>query len=276
MIETAAKTVGRLFPMLADELLSARMKDTPEDYVKKVLVNAFFIAAVVTFLLFVVLSGLRASGAHVSYSWLLIVFPVSYTFSFLFFIRIPRVYMHREEIEIDKNVLFAGRYLMIKLESGEPLFLSLIGASKGYGATSKAFGDIVQNVNVGSTIEKAIDRAVKYNPARNFKRILWEVSNAIQTGSNIRNSLKAILNQIEQEHLIEIEKYGKKLNSLTLFYMVLAVIVPSLGMTMFILIASFIKIQVPMSILYFILFMLAFLQFMFIAMFRAIRPGLDI
>lgn len=276
MIETAAKTLARFFPKLGDELISARLKDSPADYMKKVLVNSVLISSVVTFLVFVVLSGMRAAGTHVSYSWLLLVLASSYVFSFFFFSQIPRVYMHREEREIDKNILFAGRYLLIKLESGEPLFLSIIGASHGYGATSRAFDGIVHDVNFGSTIEKAIDRAVKYNPARNFKRILWELSNAIQTGSNIRNSLKAILNQIEQEHLIEIEKYGKKLNSLTLFYMILAVIVPSLGMTMFIIIASFIKIQVPMNILYFILFLLAFVQFMFIAIFRAIRPGLDV
>lgn len=266
----------RFFPTLRDELISARMKDTPEMYLRKIVVNALMFGIFVSFLVFVMLSGMRARDPSLSYTWLFLVFPLVFLFSFFFFRQIPRVQMRREERDINKNILFAGRYLLIKMEAGEPLFLSLIGASKGYGATSRACHDIVQDVNFGSTIEKAIDRAVRYNPSRNFKRILWELSNAMQTGSNIKNSLKAILNQIEQEHLIEIEKYGKKLNSLTLFYMVLAVILPSLGMTMFIIIASFIKIQVPVTILYFLLFMLAFVQFMFIAVFRAIRPGVEV
>ncbi|MBI4441375.1 type II secretion system F family protein [Candidatus Woesearchaeota archaeon] len=276
MIEPLVAFLVRLFPTLSDELISARLKDKPEEYLKKVLVNAVMIAIVVTFLMFVMLSGMKARDPTISYRLLFLAFPGSLVFAFLFFRNIPRVYMRREEVEINKNILFAGRYLLVKMESGEPLFLSMIGASKGYGATSRAFNDIVQDVNFGQTIEKAIARAVKYNPSRNFKRILWELLNAMQTGSNIRNSLRSLLNQIEQEHIIEIEKYGKKLNSLTLFYMVLAIIVPSLGMTMFIIIASFIKLQIPASILYFILFLLAFLQFMFIAMFRAIRPGVDV
>ena len=276
MIEQLAKILVRFFPTLSDEMKSAKLKDSAEDYMKKIIVNAVMISIVVLFLVFVVISGMKARDTTLSYNWLLIVFPAALIFSFYFFRQIPIVYMRREEVEMNKNILFAGRYLLIKIESGEPLFLSLIGASKGYGVTSRAFNDIIQDVNFGQTIEKAINNAMRYNPCRNFKRIMWELSNSIQTGSNIRASLKAILNEIEQEHLIEIEKYGKKLNSLTLFYMVLAVIVPSLGMTMFIIIASFIKIQIPLSILYFILFMLGFLQFMFIAMFRAIRPGVDI
>ncbi len=266
----------RFFPGLRDELISARMKDSPQLYLKKMLMNGGVVAVFVSFLVFVMLSGMRARDPSISYAWLFLVFPAVFLFSVFFFRQIPRVQMRREERDIDKNILFAGRYLLIKMEAGEPLFLSLMGVSKGYGAASRACHDIVQDVNFGNTIEKAIDRAVKYSPSRNFRRILWELSNAMQTGSNIKNSLRAILNQIEQEHLIEIEKYGKKLNSLTLFYMVLAVILPSLGMTMFIIIASFIKLQIPVTILYFLLFLLAFVQFMFIAVFRAIRPGVEV
>ena len=270
-----AKLLARAFPSLQDELISARMHENAESYMTKAVLNALMVAIVTAFLFFVMLSGMKTRNPALSYNWLFLVFPIALVLCFFFFKQIPRVRIRREEKEIDKNLLFAGRYLLVKLEAGEPLFLSIIGASKGYGATSKAFNDIVQDVTFGQTIEKAIDRAVKYNPSKNFKRILWELTNALQTGSNIRKSLNSIMNQIEQEHLIAIEKYGKKLNSLTLFYMVIAVIVPSLGMTLFIIIASFIKLQLPPSILYFIVFLLAFVQFMFIALFRAIRPGVE-
>ena len=61
-------------------------------------------------------------------------------------------------------------------------------------------------------IELRIDSGVVevFKWAEIARKAMWELSNAMQTGSNIKNSLKAILNQIEQEHLIEIEKYGKK------------------------------------------------------------------
>ena len=79
-----------------------------------------------------------------------------------------------------------------------------------------------------------------------------------------------------KEHMIEIKRYGKKLSSLSMFYMLIAIIVPSLGMALFVVLSAFINIQLKLSHLMAVVVMLAFLQFMFMAMFRTIRPNINI
>src|SRR3989338_7989882 len=112
MIEQLAKILVRFFPTLSDEMKSAKLKDSAEDYMKKIIVNAVMISIVVLFLVFVVISGMKARDTTLSYNWLLIVFPAALIFSFYFFRQIPIVYMRREEVEMNKNILFAGRYLL--------------------------------------------------------------------------------------------------------------------------------------------------------------------
>ena len=263
-----APVVVSYFPKLKQQMLVARLKKTAEKYVAEVLFNSVMITIVFSLLLFMFFSS-----TNTGLFYLIPAAPLIFIGSMLFFLNIPFVYIARREREINKNVLFAGRYLLVKIQSGEPLFGSLIGVAKSYGATGEVFNEIVQDIHFGAKIEDAIDKAIKNNPCDNLKKILWEISNSIKTGSDMARSLGAILDGINEEYFTEIEKYGRKINSITLFYMVLAIIVPSLGITMASIIASFIGIKIPMSILYFVIFIIAFVQFMFISLYKSIRPA---
>lgn len=268
MIEKAAPVIVKYFPNLQEQLIIARMKKTAEKYIAESLFNSIiltFTGAILMFMFF--------SAFNISFLFILIFIPLIFLISLFFFINIPVVYISKREKEINKHVLFAGRYLLVKIQSGEPLFSSLIGVARSYGAAGQVFNEIVQDIHFGAKIEDAVDKALKYNPCENLKKILWEISNSIKTGSDMTKSLAAILDGINEQYYTEIEKYGRKINSITLFYMVLAIIVPSLGMTMVAIISSFIGISIPMNVLYFIIFMIAFLQFMFISLYRSIRPA---
>ena len=65
-----------------------------------------------------------------------------------------------------------------------------------------------------------------------------------------------ILDEISNKQLIELQRYGKKLNSLTLFYLLTAIVVPSLGITMLIIISSFVSISLDNTVFFVILFFL--------------------
>lgn len=258
--------IKKIFPKLEDDLVTARSSDSIETYSKKMVIGSVFITLLLTIISFFILNIKIA----------LLVFIVAFVGSFWFFANYPKGRIKKREKAIKQNLLFAGRYLLIKVESGEPLFLSLIGVSKSYGETGKAFRDIVQDIHFGSSIEGAIDRAIKHNPCKDLTRILWELSNSIKTGTDISKSLRAILDSISREYLIEIEKYGKKLNSLTLFYLVAGIIFPSLGMTMFVVLSSFIGIEIPGFIFYVAGALLILMQLFFVSLFRAARPAMSL
>ncbi|MFT4282830.1 MAG: type II secretion system F family protein [Candidatus Woesearchaeota archaeon] len=178
--------------------------------------------------------------------------------------------------EIDRDVLFAGRFLLVKLNSGKPLINALVEASKSYGTSSTYFKDIIKDIELGKPIEIALQEESEYSPSLKFRKILFQISNALKIGIDVTEFLDATLTDIANEQMIEIQRYGKKLNSLTLFYMLIAVVLPSLGHTIFIIILSLASIDIDAIFFGTILFFLALLQGVFLVMYKSIRPDINI
>jgi pilus assembly protein TadC len=107
-----------------------------------------------------------------------------------------------------------------------------------------------------------------------FHRALWQISNGLKSGSDIGTVLKSVVENIAQEQRIAIKKYGSQLNPLTLVYMMVAVILPSLGITFLIVMSSFSGFAVSERMFIAILGMLALFQFMFIGVIKSRRPNM--
>lgn len=259
------------FPKIRDKLKKAHIHESPAKFVKKSSRGALVLSVVITLLFFFGLDMAGKSKLH-----LLWLFPIIFGVLFMFFMRSPDVKIRKRQKEIDKDVLFAGRFILVKIESGEPFFNALQDASKAKGVAGKYFKEIVDDINLGTPIEKSIENAIDSSPSDKFRRILWQINNSLRTGTDVANTLRAILKQITEEQVIEIKEYGKKLNSLAMFYMLMGVVVPALGMTMFIILASFIGLSITPAYLIAAAMMLAFLQFMFISIFKAIRPMVNL
>ena len=88
--------------------------------------------------------------------------------------------------------------------------------------------------------------------------------------------LKTTLKSITAMQILEVKEYGKKLNSLMMFYLILACIIPSLGLTMLVIISSFIKLELGQVVFFVILFFLAVVQTMFLLLIKASRPAVNI
>ncbi|MBS3119905.1 type II secretion system F family protein, partial [Candidatus Woesearchaeota archaeon] len=196
--------------------------------------------------------------------------------AFLFLYNAPSAYINRRKHDMDKDVLFAGRFLLVKLESGTPLFNSLIDASQSYGVSGKFFREIVDDINTGTPIEAALERARDYSPSDKFKRLISQIINSLKTGIDVTTGLKSTLREIAQEQEIEIQEYGKKLNSIMLFFMIVAIIVPSLGTSMFIILASFLSFDLQAGHMFLFLFLIAIMQLFFLSLIRSIRPAVDL
>lgn len=265
------RILASLFPDLKDKLKSAGLVDTPDHYVKQSFQSSmtFAIGISVTSLFFFLKFG---QNILLSFLVFLIIFMM---FFFVMMKRVDAKIIKREK-EIDKDVLFAGRFLLVKLNSGTPLINSLVDASKSYGVASKFFMEIVRDIDLGTPLEQALHNAYKSTPSKRFKKILFQINNALKIGVDISAPLEATLDEIAQEQLVEIQRYGRKLSSLIMFYMMVAIVVPSLGITLFSLIASLLSLAIDMQLFLTVLFLVIVMQFMFIAIFRSIRPNLNI
>jgi pilus assembly protein TadC len=259
------------YPTLKRQLAIAHIGMTPEEYIRRNVISAAITTIVMTFGAFLFFAGLSIS---------LLLIPgiaiIGFFLLYQVFMRTADVKIHKFAKEIDRDVLFAGRFLLIKLNSGKPLINAIIDASNSYGVANKYFKEIVRDIELGTPLEDAMEKASRYSPSEKMRRILFQISNALKIGVDVTNFLEAILDEIAEDQLIEIKSYGRKLSGITLFYMLFAVVIPSLGITMLIAIVSLVHINIDAGLFVLILFLLTIVEFMFITIFKSIRPNVNI
>jgi pilus assembly protein TadC len=268
---TFFQQIASKYPTLKRKLIIAHMNVTPEEYVKRSFISASMFSVIIAFgsLLFILGFGLPAI-----YS--LVALLLGFGLFFLLFMRRTDVRVRKLAKEIDRDVLFAGRFLLIKLNSGKPLMNAIIDASNSYGVANRYFKEIVRDIELGTPLEEALENASRYSPSEKMRRILFQISNALKIGIDVTTFLEAILDEIANDQLLEIKNYGHKLSGITLFYMLFAIVIPSLGITMFITVVSLVNIQVNVGMFVVFLFFLAIVEFVFISVFKYIRPNVNI
>jgi flagellar protein FlaJ len=188
----------------------------------------------------------------------------------------PDVRIVSKRKSIDKEIIYAGRFLVVELQSGVLLYNAMVNISKSYKDIGNAFGEIIHSIDLGTSVEDALKEAIEFTPSNDFRRMLWQVMNALRTGSDVSESLKSVLDQVTREQIIEVQSYSKKLNPLAMFYMILAVILPSLGITMLVVMSSFISLELGLGALLGIASVLAMLQFIFYKIIKSSRPAVSV
>ena len=262
--------IARRLPNLKHNLKKAGMNYKPEDFIKRTFLFAFYMTTGLVVSLTLILAKFGALN-----SIMIALVPIVFVILFSYMLKLPDVIISKKEKGITKEIVFAGRHLIIELESGVPLYNSFINISKNYEVVGGYFKEIVDKVNLGTSMEDALTEAVEYIPSNDFRRLLWQILNSIRTGSNVSKSLESVLEQIAREQTIEIKKYSKKLNPFAMFYMIIAVILPSLGVTMLVVFSSFVDFELSLTIFLIIAGLLAFVQFMFLSMMKFSRPAIE-
>jgi len=242
------------------------MPDSPEDYVKKNWSTAIFGSFAIIFILFSFFKSFVV----------FLLFPIIFFFVFSYFMRFVDVKIKKIKGQIDAEIIFVGRYLLIELESGVPIYQTFQNIAENYEAVGSYFYEIIDKIDLGTPIEEALNESIQIAPSPNLRKILWQVLNSFKTGSDIRLSLNIVIDQIVREHQILAEEYGRKLNPLAMFYMMMAIIAPSLGVTMLTVLGTFLGLNISLVILLVIVVLVGFVQFMFLAMIRSSRPPVDV
>lgn len=260
------RNISKKIPGLALKLHQARIADTPEEYVKKTVFSAGMLSLALIFILF----GFTKSP------FAIIIFPISFLISFFYFLKIADNKIVSIQSNVNKEIVFAGRFLIIEIGSGVPLYTAFTNMARNYKHVGPYFSEIVEKVDFGTSFEDAINEVIITTPSPELRKMLWQVLNSLKTGADVSNSLTTVLDQIVREQKIYVNEYGRKLNPLAMFYMMIAIIIPSLGIVMLIVLATFMGFNLSMGILLGILLFLAFIQFMFLAIIKSSRPAVDI
>src|SRR3989338_5796594 len=269
-LSTLFHLIAKSFPMLKLKLKQAGMEEKPEEFIKKTFISAFYMTTGIVVTLFLFLAKFEAlKGVF------LLIIPVIFVVMFFYMLKLPDLKISKKEKEAGKEIVFVGRFIIIELESGVPLYNTMVNVSKNFKVVGQYFKEITDKVDLGTSMEDALNDAVEFIPSNDLRKILWQIINSIRTGSNVAKSLYSVMYQITKDQVNEVNKYGKKLNPLAMFYMIVAVILPSLGVTMLIILSSFIKFELSLTILLALAGFLGFVQFMFIAMVKFSRPPIE-
>lgn len=254
------------FPELDSKLSQARMAESPEKFLKRIVKTSFMASLGLCVVLFLFFKSVAV----------LLALPILLLFMFAYFKRIPDIKIAKYRRGISREIVFAGRFLIIELEAGVPPYEAFKNMARNYKVIGIYFQEMVSKIALGTSIEDAINETIENVPSDELKKILWQVLNAISTGSEVVESLKMVVEQIVREQQIAVEAYGKKLNPLAMFYMMVAVIIPSLGVTMLVILLTFLSIKLSLPLLLGLSFMLGFVQFMFLSMIKSSRPAVEL
>jgi pilus assembly protein TadC len=268
-----AQRMSKMAPKLDLTLKQARIPLEKIEYLSLVLFSATFMALLIGGLMFVVsiyvveiVYGIMISvGIGAALFMIVIIYLLQY----------PKLFIKKRVKDMERNLIYSLKHILIQMKSGVPLFKTFVSLSEGgYGALSDEFRQLVKTVQTGGTIEDELDRIAMHNPSLYLRRAIWQISNGIKAGSDLSLVLKSIIENITKEQALAIRRYGSQLNPLTLVYMMVAVIIPALGITMLIVLSSFSGMAVTEVMLWGILGSLAFLQFMYIGLIKSKRPNM--
>lgn len=271
LFKSAVRALASGFPNLGRDLKRAEMGVDAVSFITRALLLSLAVTLVVGVAGFAISMSFEIPQAYV-----LVVIPLTYIGIFFWILQYPRLKIGAKARDLDKDVLFAGRDMLIALKSGVPLFNAMANVTKNYGAASTEFAKIVEKIESGVPAEVALQEASDMNTSRPFRQILLQIITSMRSGSDVALALGVVLNQISQEQVIALKRYGQKLNPLTMFYMLVGIILPSLGIAIGIILTSFVSLKIDFTILLIVLAVLAIMQYIFLALILSSRPQFEV
>ncbi|MEM4222101.1 MAG: type II secretion system F family protein [archaeon] len=267
-----ARKMFFLRPSLEAELIQLEEEIPCDIYIASRFVSALVTTLFVSISLFLIFLILRMP---LSAFLPILIFGSFILFSWSFFqgLYYPRLLLNVKEREINKDLLFAFSHFLIELRSGIPIYdaIALTGAAD-YGEVSKLFQKIQKKIDLGYSMDEALEEAARISPSLNFRRFVWQISNAVKVGADVAQTLQDILSNFVAEEKSNILRFGREFSLYALLYLMFVVIFPSLGISIFLIIGSLVSLKLDWVFLLTILSFLIAFQYFFVKFIKMKRP----
>jgi len=187
----------------------------------------------------------------------------------------PTMLIKKKVRNIDNNLVFALRTMLIQVKSGVTLFRAMEIVSEGdFGLLSLEFKKMISQIHAGEHQNKVLQDFATKSPSQKFRNILWQMVNGFKGGAEVATVLQESVSNAVKDQMIDMNKYGNQLRLLSLMYMMIGVVIPSLGLTFLIILSSFPKIQINEFMLWALLGMIIIMNFMYVGMVKSQRPAI--
>jgi pilus assembly protein TadC len=270
--------ISPLFPDVKEDLKTTELNLKKNEFLSLIFLNAlswFFLMSIFLFGIIVLLDARTPIEAGY--------FGIGLGL-FMFFIilmitgRYPKIIAGKKAEQIEKNLVFALKDMLLQISAGKPLYDSMVAVSElGYGELSKEFSKTIKQIQSGVSMDKALENMVIRSNSEYLKKTIWQLISVIKSGSNLKVSLKIIIADLLANQKDKIKSYSQELNMWSLVYMMFAVAGPTIGFT-FLLIMSATGLAGDIGPSAFIYFSIAciVLQYIIIGLIQSRRPVIDI
>jgi hypothetical protein len=262
-------------PEIQKELIISRLGYGYKEFKKKILLLFLVFGIGITIMI-----GFGILLKIINFILAIVIWFIFLIILFLIIINIPKIQINSIAINVEKDMLQISRRFLINIQSGMSIFASYVDLAKTDLYVAKFFDEIVSKIYLGMPMEQTIKEAGRLNPSKNFKKMQNQVLSALLTGSNIEKVFQVTLEGMVKDYIIQIKNYGKQLGAIAMIYMIFGTIIPSIACVFIIIIISlflsdisnifFIGLYIGLS------FMLLFIQFIFIRIFKATKPKISI
>ncbi len=236
MIDNFIRGIVKNHPEIKLKLKKAASKQTPFQYIYQTLMMSFMSLLFFFIILFLTTRNnllIFGIGAVI----IILLSPLIYGFWFGF----VDVQISKIGRELDSDLLFVSEYLLVSLESGLPLGNAIQRISRLNRPGGKFFNRVFTEFKTGKDLETALDEASTYSASENLRVLLKRLKDSLTIGVDLKTVLENYIEESSEKKIIEIKGYSKKLNPIIMMYLLLGIVVPSLGITFFILAATLLE-----------------------------------
>ncbi len=271
-VESYIKKLGTKHKGLEEALGEQNIKGTMREFLRRMFFSALMVAVIIAVSIGLIFFK---AGQSIPLSIILgaVMGYVVYRIALNSFLNYPINKSKKGEKGVERDILFAARDLIISLRSGMPLFNAIASVCTGYGDASKEFRKVIERAQLGMPLESSLDAALDDSKSPSFKRLMIQASVSVKAGADVVAALQTVLDDLSQERLIELRRYGQRLNAIAMFYMLFGVILPSMGLAVATILTTFISLfRVTPQLLYIAVIAIFFLQIVFLKLITSSRP----
>ena len=144
--------------------------------------------------------------------------------------------------ELDADLLFVSEYFLVSIESGLPLGNAIENISRIHRPGGVFFKRIYTEFKTGKSFEDALEAGASFSASNSMKILIKRLKDSISIGVDLKTVLENFIEESSDKKLIEVKAFAKKLNPIVMVYLLLGIVLPSLGITFFILAAAMLEV----------------------------------
>lgn len=271
MFERTGNVASTFFPSLHQELLQMESTTSAREYSAMGVVAAIFNSIFILILGVILAQVTKENFLPFIILGVILVGLVSFVTIMMY----PKIIARKRARKLENELVPAMRQLLIQVKSGVPLYEAMTGVCDGYGEVSLEFRKMVKKINGGIPMEVVLEEKSRATASLQFRRVLWQIDNALKVGTDVGRALEEIIADLVLEKIDDIRRYGQELSPWTMIYMLAAIVMPSLGITMMLVIISFLGVDVPKIVFAAVIVFIIMFQLFFSDFVRSRRPAVE-